>query len=229
MLSKQEIYDIYNILSVNFNEDYANKYVPLPMQYNDKKWKWEGKDFPRVISILEFREFMLEYNRTFNDVLSFNAIVPDDDPEFEYLSYVNRTNYNYDENEAYDIHTIDLDKKDFDFVMLNQTIEHLCNPLMALKNVYSHMCSGGMFYANVPANSIPHSTPFHFYMGITPVGLGALVKMAGFEILKLGQWGNPRYLPTSYNTVWMDYMHVPDPGYNDFGCPLISWCLAIKR
>jgi hypothetical protein len=118
--------------------------------------------------------------------------------------------------------------------MVNQTIEHLYDPILALKNIHKHMCVGGVFYANVPANSVPHDTPFHYYTGITPVGLGAMVTLAGFDILKIGQWGNKDYYKTSVNIKWPDYKVMgwgayAEPGYNDRNCPAITWCLAIKN
>ena len=71
--------------------------------------------------------------------------------------------------------------------MLNQTLEHLYDPILCLNNVFNHMRTGGILYANVPAVNIPHLTPFHYYTGYTATGLGAVVKSAGFEILKIGQ------------------------------------------
>jgi hypothetical protein len=113
--------------------------------------------------------------------------------------------------------------------MLNQTIEHLYNPILALQNIHKHMKVGGVFYTNVPSNNIPHSTPYHFYTGITPVGLGAMVKLAGFDILKIGQWGNREYLRQSYATaLWPDYTYSSNPGHNEIECPIITWCLATK-
>lgn len=232
MLNENEIDEIYHkFVEINYTHEYANKYVPLPTQYNDKNWRWEGKDFPRIISLLEFREYMLEYDRTFDDVLSFNGF---DDPEYEYLKFKNSYNYNYtDDKINYDLHNLNIEKKDFDFAMFNQTIEHLYDPIVAIKNIYKHMKIGGMFYANVPANNIPHGTPQHFYTGITPMGLGAMVKLAGFDILKIGQWGNLPYYKQAFDNRWSDYQHMgsitDNPGHNDLGCPLITWCLAIKN
>lgn len=213
MINESEIYEIYNYVKINYNELYANKYVPLPFELNNKKWKWEGKDFARVISLLEFREYMLEYNNTFNNVLTFSK----NDPELEYLNYNNLYCYSYEE------------KKDFDFAMINQTIEHLYNPILSLKNIYNHMKVGGIFYTNVPSNSIPHDTPFHYYTGITPVGLGVMIKLAGFDILKIGQWGNKQYYNTAYTNIWSDYKQHNNPGFNDIECPIITWCLSIKN
>lgn len=220
-----EIYDKY--VRINHTEAYANKYVPLPIELNNKAWKWGGKDFPRVISLLEFREYMLEYGRAFDSVLSFDS---KEDPEYEYLKYKNCYDiFNYMDDAKHDLHCLELEKKDFDLVVLNQVIEHLYDPILALKNVYDHVRIGGLFYTNVPFNSIPHSTPLHFYTGVTPVGLGVMVQLAGFEILKIGQWGNKEYLRQSYECLWPDYTYSDSPGLNEIECPVITWCLAVKK
>ena len=59
------------------------------------------------------------------------------------------------------------------------------------------MRKGGILYFSVPANNIPHETPFHYYTGITPTGAGAMVRAAGFKILSIGQWGNFGYIKKS--------------------------------
>jgi len=226
-MNQNEIYDIYNkYIKINETEEYKNRYVPLPPQKPTKKWKWEGKDFPRVISLLEFERYMIKYGFFFKNVLSFNG---SSDPEYEYMNYENITNYNYSEDIINnDLHTLNLDKKDFDFLMINQTIEHLYNPILCLKNIYNHLCDGGIFYANVPANNIPHSTPEHYYTGITPSGLGVMTKLAGFEILEIGQWGNRQYLNTLFTSGWSDYNYSSRPGFNEIDCPIITWILAKK-
>lgn len=214
ILSEKDIKDIYSKV---YNIEPC-KYVPLPS--NDKKWKWEEKDFPRVIALLEFAEFIKDYS--FNRVLSFNGM---SDPEYEFLVFKDFVNYDYPEQ---DLHVLDLPDRDYDFVMLNQTIEHLYNPILALKNIYRYLKIGGIFYANVPVNNIPHDTPLHFYTGVTATGLGAMVKLAGFDIIKIGQWGNKIYCRQMYDNLWSDYTYHNEPGYNDLDCPLITWVFAVK-
>lgn len=225
MLSTNEIETIFNnFVKINYTHEYDTRYYPLPLQFNNKNWKWEGKDFPRVISLLEFKRYMEKYNFNFNDVLSFNG---ENDPEYEYIKYKNLTNINYESDPIKnDLHTFTLDKK-FDFVMINQTIEHLCDPIRAIKNLYNHLNDGGIFYANVPANNIPHSEPYHFYTGITPVGLGAMTKLAGFNILEIGYWGNKEHLNKLFNMGWIDYTQMENTT-NDRTCPIITWILAQK-
>ena len=226
-MNKIDIYNIYNKhVKINETDEYKNRYVPLIVQDVDDKWRWENKDFPRVISLLEFKKYIISYNFHFKNVLSFNG---QSDPEYEFLKYDNVTNYNYkDDIINYDLHNLNLNKKDFDFVMINQTIEHLYNPIICLKNIYDHLGHDGIFYTNVPVNNIPHSTPEHYYTGITPTGLGIMAKLAGFKILEIGQWGNAVYLNKLFKDGWSDYKYSDVPGQNDFNCPLITWILAKK-
>jgi SAM-dependent methyltransferase len=225
-LSKEQIYSIYEKhVAVNYTKEYLNKYVPMPWYLNKWKWQWKDKDFPRVIASLEFFEMMAD-NIYFRNVLTFDGSV---DPELEFLNCDFVTNLQYGVDEGYDLHTLNLAKKDYDFAMCNQTIEHLYDPIRCLKNIYDHLKVGGMFYANVPVNNIPHSTPYHFYTGITPVGLGCMVTLAGFDILKIGQWGNREYLIKSYESLWPDYTYSDNPGKNEIDCPIITWVLAIKN
>ena len=214
MLSEDNIQEIYSKVYTLM----PNEYVPLPE--NKGKWKWENKDFPRVIALLEFAKHIKCYK--FNKVLSFNGIT---DPEYEYLKFDTCTNYEYPE---YDLHNFELTENDYDFIMLNQTIEHLYDPITALKNIYKHSRMGGMLYANVPANNVPHNTPFHFYTGITATGLGAMVKLAGFNIIRIGQWGNKKYFKQMFDNLWSDYTYSDKPGFNDQDCPLVTWIFAVK-
>jgi SAM-dependent methyltransferase len=226
MISEKEVYDIYEKhILINYNNEYVNKYVPLPFELNNGNWKWENKDFPRVISLLEFREYMKEFE-VFENILTFSRTP---DPEIEFIKYKNVHNYCYEENRKYDLHCLDLDKKDFDFVILNQTAEHLYNPLLSFQNIYKYLKNNGIAYFNVPSNSLPHDTPYHYYTGITPSGLAVLVKLAGFDILKIGQWGNKEYMRKSLIEYWPDYTFSSNPGHNDMDFPIITWCLAIKN
>ena len=196
-----EIYEKF--VKVNYTEEYKNRYVPLPLHLNNQKWKWENKDFPRVIALLEFKRYIEKYNFNFDKVLSFNGQV---DPEYQYLKFKSSKNYEYEDDKVNnDLHNLNLDETDFDFVMLNQTFEHLYDPVSVAKSIYAHLRDGGVFYCNVPANNKPHSTPYHYYTGITPVGLGVILRLAGFKILEIGQWGNRKCLHNLfYKRGWAD-------------------------
>jgi SAM-dependent methyltransferase len=225
--SNNEINEIYNTyVKINYNNEYYNKYVPAPFHLNNKKWKWEGKDVPRIPAVLAFKEYCEKYNFYFEKVLSFNGA---NDPEYEYINAKEIINYDYYVDTVnHDLHTLNLKERDFDFIMINQTIEHLYNPILCIENIYKHLKTGGVFYANVPVNNIPHGIE-HYYTGITPLGLSLMTKSAGFEILEVGQWGNLEYLKYMFsNNNWGDYTYSNTPFYNDINCPLITWILAKK-
>ncbi len=228
ILKDQDIVEIYNrFVKPNNTTEYAQRYVPLPLEKNNRKWRWENKDFPRVIALLEFERFVVERGFQSRKGLAINGL----DPEWDFIPYDDITVIEYTQNpDLYDLHRIDLPEKDFDFVMVNQTIEHVCDPIRCLENIYGHMREGGILYFNVPANNIPHSIPFHYYTGITPVGVGAMVKSAGFKILSIGQWGNVRYLKKAFETqAFPDYRSIIDPGVNEMNCPMITWVFAVKE
>jgi len=222
MFSNEEIHDISNRIK-------CPQYGKLPLEKNNKNWCWEGKDFPRVMSLLEFQKFFYTNGNSFNRGLCFSG---GGDPELEYV------NIDYKKDLVYDgttmVHDLNnpsfqFGEKDFDIAFLHQTLEHLYNPLIALKNIYNHMRIGGIFYCNVPVLNIPHMKPFNFYTGFTSVGLACLIKQAGFEIVELGQWGNLEYITKLYSThTWPDYRQLADPTKNELDNPVISWCFARK-
>lgn len=222
-----QISEIYNThILPKYNEEYLNRYSSLPLHLNNKKWVWEGKDFPRVISILEFQKFMGEHNIVFDEVLSINGPT---DPEYDFIRYKNITNYNYlDDKINHDLHNLNLEKRDFDFFMSNQTLEHVYDPCLCMRNIYDHLKPGGMIYINVPSISMSHDTPHHHYIGMTPTGLACIVKQAGFDIVDVGFWGNLEYLNYMYdNDDWPDYRKITN-FKTEQNKEVITWIFAKK-
>jgi|TARA_R110000796_G_scaffold240591_1_gene361726 SAM-dependent methyltransferase len=226
-LNNSDITRIYREYVLKNNiEDY--KYVPLPIAKNINKWRWENKDFPRVISLLEFQEFFAKNNYNFEKVLCFNG---DSDPEFEFLPYKTKKIIHYETDPTNnDLHNLNLLDKDYDFCMLNQTLEHLYDPILCLKNINSHLKKGGIFYCNLPVINIPHMTPLHHYTGFTPTGLGCIAEAAGFEIISLGSWGNKEYILKLFEELtWPSYQDLINPGLNQKEYPVISWIFGRKK
>jgi SAM-dependent methyltransferase len=221
----RKIYETYVV--VNFKNDYVKRYEPLPLEKSIGQWRWEGKDLPRVIALLEFERFVEFHKVSCKKGLAINGF----DPEWNYLPVEKVIRIDYETNPSqYDLHTLNLAEDDFDFVMLNQTLEHLYDPIRCLENIYKHMCPGGILYLNAPANGIPHSDPFHYYTGFTATGLGAMVELTGFKILSIGQWGNIEYIKKMFETnSWLDYKQLKNPGKNDMYCPVIVWAFAVKQ
>lgn len=226
-LSNNDICQIYDqFVKPKQQDEYLTRYSNLPVHLNTKSWRWENKDFPRVISLLEFERFSKETSLSFEKVLSFNGR---SDPEYDFITYSQLKNYNYlDDTTKYDLHTFDLEEKDFDFFMCNQTLEHVYDPCLVLRNIHAHMRPGGLFYCNVPSINMAHDTPYHYYTGFTPTGLGCVVKQAGFEILDIGFWGNTEYINFMMNNNdWPDYRKLSNYS-SEINKEAISWIFAKK-
>ena len=217
MLNKNSIDEIYKKLDIP-------KYDKPLLEYNNGNWKWENKDFSRVPTLIEFRKMVDELKLSSEKMLVINGT---GDPELEFIPTKEVKHGVYiHEPELYDLHTMDLDEKDYDFLMCNQTLEHVYNPFVALKTMNKHLRMGGYCYITVPCNNIPHDTPMHFYTGFTAVGLGTFFVEGGFEIIKLGQWGNYKAVETMFTDDWADYRK--SSWNNEEKCPITSWCLGRK-
>lgn len=227
LISEEEIRNLYaEFVKPNSFEEYKNRYVPLPFEKNGQ-WRWENKDFARVVALLEFERSVKALGIFSEKALSING---ENDPEWLYVPTKKIVHINYEKDpQRYDLHTLDLPEKDFDFVMVNQTFEHVYDPIRCLENIYKHMRSGGILYLSVPSINMSHNAPFHFYTGFTPTALGAIAMLVGFKIVSIGQWGNSEYIQKMFATNdWPDYRQLNNPGFNDSNCPVIVWIFAIK-
>jgi len=114
--------------------------------------------------------------------------------------------------------------------MFHQTIEHLYNPFICLKNLYNHLKDGGYLFTSVPTINIPHLVPFHFN-GYTPMGLCMLMISCGFKIKEVGFWGNEDYINYIFkNNKWPDYNDLMKNGFikNEKNKEAQCWILVQK-
>lgn len=207
MSSIEQIY--YN--HAKLHPSYFEKYKMVP-EYPGKRdsggWNrhdgWRGHDFPRVWCILDFIEWTKEI-----DLSGHIGVTDEEDPELEFIesSFDKRTLLQYP---PHDLHQkIQTDEK-FDFFLFSQTIEHLYNPQLAIQNIRNVMKPSGLVFTSVPTINIPHMTPAHFG-GLTPMGLAVLFILNGFEILKMGQWGNYDYISKIFDQhTWPDFYELSD-------------------
>ena len=174
------------------NENYFNRgLIKCPVR--GWNYSWKNKDAPRCFCIMDFIQWINKYNIQNVKILN---ITDNNDPELEFISSkkTNLYKYNSELNEN-DLHITNFDK--CDFFIFNQTIEHLYNPFIALKNIYNSINNNGYIFTSVPSMCIPHNTPIHFG-NYTPTGLAMLFLSVGFEILEIGFWGNRNYIINSF-------------------------------
>ena len=68
-----------------------------------------------------------------------------------------------------------------------------------------------------------------FQVHFTPMGLAVLVTRAGFEIIRMGQWGNQDYeLKLLARGKWLGYPLLAKPVKNDPLHPVGVWTLVRK-
>jgi len=230
--TEEEINQIYNI-SVKKSESYFSMHdtlkdsekILLDDVFSHPLYKWDTRDYPRAMAILDFRDWIEKHG-----IISKNmAYTHPDDPELKLIKYENSTSLVYDPNKNIgDLHLLN-DQKKYDFFLFNQTLEHLYNPYVSVKNIYNSMIDGGYVFTSVPTINIPHSTPIHFN-GLNPMGLSMLFKTCGFEIIETGQWGNNEYINSIFtNHSWPGYSGLSESGRKNQELNVVScWILAKK-
>lgn len=92
------------------------------------------------------------------------------------------------------LHRLDIQKEAlegrFDLVVCSEVIEHLEDPLAALKNM-RRMCSGHLILTTPTGELLPTDRAFFHLRHFTPEELRELAAAAGFEALHLYRWGWP--------------------------------------
>jgi len=212
-------------------------------------------DFPRLITILEFERIVAERGLRAIRMLMVNG-GPEGDPELACIESdeIDRIDFEVDPR-RHDLHVLEVDRTDYDFVLMSQTLEHLYDPVRALRNLASVMRPGGFLWTSVPTVSFQHSLPAHFSTGFTPIGLVCLCEQVGLTTVEVGQWGNAKYIgclfdlgiipgyfdlrPASLRArgpahVLRALWRLPirnflcDGTHNDFTIPVQTWVLAQK-
>ena len=70
----------------------------------------------------------------------------------------------------------------FDSLVMSEILEHLEEPVAALRAARRVLRSGGLLFVNVPANS---PAPDHLFLVESPEHAASLVQQAGFEIIEV--------------------------------------------
>jgi SAM-dependent methyltransferase len=81
-----------------------------------------------------------------------------------------------------DMHTADVGEEKFDLVVLSHLLEHLEEPVRALRQMGRVLTRGGLLYVNVPLNA---PMPDHLILLETPLDVQNMLSEGGFHILEM--------------------------------------------
>lgn len=227
LLSVEDINNLYNNHVVKTDDYYQKANDQYHSLSNDEKLRFNRYDFPRIASLFDYKDWIKKYDLNHVGKLLSTC---QNDLELEYITFDDITVCDYEKDQKYDLHTMNLEEKNYDMIIFNQTIEHLYNPFVAMKNLYDHLKPGGYLYTTVPIINIPHIVPFHFW-GVYPIGLCALSSSVGFNVLECGYWGNLNYINTIFSVNgWVNISDIIVDGKleNVNHCQSQTWVLVQK-
>lgn len=114
----------------------------------------------------------------------------------------------------------------YDFVILDNLLEHLIKPKLALENVKKMLAPGGFCFVATPFMLRVHPAPLDLWR-FTEQGLTMLLDEAGLKPRSVGSWGNRECITAALNAPhsWVGY----EEGMsleNDVEHPVMVWALA---
>ena len=84
-----------------------------------------------------------------------------------------------------DITSIPVDDSSFDVALCTEVLEHVPEPIMAIKEIGRILKPNGILLLSAPLRSALHQMPYHYYGGFTPVWFIKYLNEAGFTDIKI--------------------------------------------
>lgn len=89
-----------------------------------------------------------------------------------------------------DITAIPVDDGSFDAVMCTEVLEHVPDPVAALKELHRVLKPGGLLLITAPFASLTHFAPYHFATGLSKYFYEHHLNILGYDFVDLQQNGN---------------------------------------
>ena len=89
-----------------------------------------------------------------------------------------------------DIISIPLDDRSVDIILCTEVLEHIKNPMLAIKEFSRLLKSGGQLLLTAPNCSLTHMAPYYFCNGFSRYWYEENLKDFGFEIEEIIEYGN---------------------------------------
>lgn len=97
-----------------------------------------------------------------------------------------RDDWNYGQIDyVSDIASIPVPDSSFDCVLCTEVLEHVPEPVLAIKEFSRLLKLGGYLFLSAPLGSGLHQQPHHYYGGFTPHFYRRFLPQHGFEIMKI--------------------------------------------
>jgi SAM-dependent methyltransferase len=84
-----------------------------------------------------------------------------------------------------DICNIPVESQSFDVVLCTEVIEHVPDPISAIKEISRILKQGGTLFLTAPLGSGLHQEPYHFYGGYTPYFYEKVLSDFGFSKIEI--------------------------------------------
>jgi len=138
------------------------------------------RELPRNLSVIDIGAGSCPYKYLFNHC---NYIAQDfgkleDNQIQERMGYGNIDIYS-------EITAIPVENNSFDVVLCTEVIEHVPEPIKAVKEMGRILKPGGLLMLTAPLRSALHQMPFHYYGGFTPTWYYKFLDEAGFENISI--------------------------------------------
>lgn len=88
-----------------------------------------------------------------------------------------------------DVTNIPVENESFDYIICTEVIEHLPEPISALKEISRICMKGGKILITAPLGSHLHQQPYHFYGGYTPYFYNKFLTEFNFQDITIHQNG----------------------------------------
>jgi SAM-dependent methyltransferase len=115
---------------------------------------------------------------------------------------------------------------EYDIVFCEQVLEHVVDPVQAVKNIYQLLRPGGHAIVSVPFMVRYHPEPGDYWR-FSADGLKILLSGGGFDVLKVDDWGN-RLVVVANLWRWFPYIPILCPLYRNPKMPLLVWAFVHK-
>lgn len=113
----------------------------------------------------------------------------------------------------------------YDFVICEQVLEHVPDPVRAVENLYALCRPGGTLLVSTPFLVRIHGSPDDFWR-FTPNGMRLLLQRGGFDVDWVRSWGNRSCVRRNLGR-WLLYQPWRSLK-NEPELPMVVWALAHK-